>query len=274
MEIEKEKDHQSRYHVAASDFVSLLEILQKLRSPEGGCPWDRRQEKKDIGRYVIEEAYELIDAVENGDPAHQSEELGDLFFQILFLAKISEEKAEFDITHVLKGIAAKMIRRHPHVFAGTKIDSVQDVKTNWDRIKREVEHKGESDSILSGVPKAFPALTRAQTITQKAAAVGFDWPDIDGVLEKVEEELSELKTALTSKDKKAITAEIGDLLFSVVNLSRFAGVNAEEALRGTVEKFIKRFSHIELKLKAARRSLESATLEEMDNLWEEAKRSE
>ena len=275
MKIEKSKDDVKDSDSGAADgLVFLLEILRTLRSPEKGCPWDIRQGKEDIGKYVIEEAYELIDAIESGDPAHQSEELGDLLFQILFLARISEEKGEFRLSDVLKGIADKMVRRHPHVFAGAKVESVGEVKANWERIKRDVEAKEKPAGLLASVPRALPALRRAQKITQKAAGVGFDWPDRQGVLTKIEEELGELREALSQDNKENIKAEIGDLLLSIVNLSRFAGVNAEEALRGSTEKFITRFSFIEKKLQGAGQSLENATLEEMDRIWEEAKESE
>ncbi len=267
----KETREHDVFREAEEQFGVLLGILRQLRSPEGGCPWDIRQRKEDIGRYLIEEAYELIEAIGEGSPAHQCEEMGDLLFQILFLARISEEKGEFDISQVLQGIAEKMIRRHPHVFKGETVETVGEVKANWERIKQEVEHKEKRAGILSGVSKSLPALIRAQKITEKAAEVGFDWEHIGGVLQKVEEEIRELKGALQSNKEAAVKEEIGDILFSVVNLSRFAGVNAEDALRNTVEKFMKRFDFVEKGLEREGKSVGGATLEEMDRLWDEAK---
>lgn len=261
------------YGEAAADFVDLLEILARLRSPRGGCPWDIRQTKEDIGRYLIEEAYELIDAVAEGDPRHQSEELGDLLFQILFISRISEERGEFDISAVLKGIAGKMIRRHPHVFGEKKVNTVGEVKANWEKIKRDLEGREKPAGLLSGISRSLPALARAQKITEKAAAVGFDWPDRDGVFGKIEEELGELREALKAADAEGVQEEIGDLLFSMVNLSRFTGVYAEVALAGSIRKFMARFAYIEKRLKEEGKTPEGATLEEMDRLWDESKRA-
>lgn len=261
----------TRFRGAEEAFGILLGILRQLRSPEGGCPWDIRQRKEDISRYLIEEAYELVEAIEGSSPVHQCEEMGDLLFQILFLARISEEKGEFDISRVLQGIAEKMIRRHPHVFKGEVVETVGEVKANWERIKEELEHKKKPAGILSGVSKALPALIRAQRITEKAAEVGFDWERIGDVLLKIEEEIRELKGALESRKQPAVKEEIGDILFSVVNLSRFAGVDAEEALRNTVEKFMKRFEFVEKELERQGKPVKGATLEEMDRLWDEAK---
>ncbi len=256
------------------NLMRLVEILRRLRDPQEGCPWDIRQEKKDLCRYIIEEAYELVESIDREDPAHQQEELGDLLFQILFLVRIAEEKEEFTLSDVLTGIAEKMIRRHPHVFAGEKVRTVGEVKDNWERIKREVEQKKPSEGRFTSIARSLPALMRAQKIGSKAAGVGFDWSEAAGVIVKLEEEISELKEALQRGEKVQIREEIGDLLFSVVNLSRLAGVQAEEALRGCNEKFIRRFSFVEERLKAEGRSVESTSLEEMDRLWEEAKRKE
>ena len=256
------------------DLARLVEILCRLRAPEGGCPWDIRQEKKDICRYVIEEAYELVESIDRGDPAHQQEELGDLLFQILFLIRLAEEKDEFTLSDVFTGIAEKMIRRHPHVFGDVKVATVGEVKANWDRIKRDVEQKKPVKGLFSGIPRALPALMRAHKIGSKAAGVGFDWPDTAGVVAKLEEEIGELKQALQQGTKEKIGEEIGDVLFTLVNLSRFTDVNAEEALRACNEKFIRRFSFIEEKLQSEGRSVGAANLEEMDRLWEEAKKIE
>ncbi len=248
-----------------TEFRRLLDIIQRLRSPQGGCPWDLKQKKEDLGRYLIEEAYELIDAIEAGDPAGQREEMGDLLFQILFLARIAEEKGEFGIPDVLKDIGDKMIRRHPHVFGSGKADTVDEVKSNWERIKQEQENK-KPEGALSSLPRSLPSLLKAQKITEKAARLGFDWPDIQGVIMKVEEEVGELKAAVSAGDPAAVKGEIGDLLFSIVNLSRFAGVNADDSLKGSIDKFLRRFSYIEKKLAEKGSTPEAASLEEMDRL--------
>lgn len=253
------------------DFADLLEILARLRSPRGGCPWDISRTKEDIGRYLIEEAYELIDALAEADPRHQCEELGDLLFQVLFISRIAEEQGEFDISTVLKGIARKMVRRHPHVFGDKKVNTVGEVKIGWEKIKRDLEGREKPTGLLSGISRSLPALARAQKITEKAAAVGFDWPDRDGVFAKIEEEIGELRQALKAADTEGVQEEIGDLLFSMVNLARFTGVYAEEALTGSIRKFMDRFAYIEKKLEEKGKTPEGATLEEMDRLWDESK---
>jgi tetrapyrrole methylase family protein/MazG family protein len=255
----------------AEEFKKLLEIITKLRSPEG-CLWDRCQKKSDVGRYLIEEAYEVLDAIASGVSEELKEELGDLFFQILFIARIAEEGGEFDIAQVINGISKKMIRRHPHVFGGCEVRDVEEIKRNWEDIKLRLELKeSKNTSCLAGVPLSMPALLKAQKITEKAAKVGFDWENIEGVLIKVEEELSELREALASKEQKKISEELGDVLFALVNLGRFAGINAEDALRISIEKFMKRFSFIEDRLKERGSTPAEASLQEMDTLWNEAK---
>ena len=257
---------------AEEKFRELLEIVVKLRSP-GGCPWDRAQNKGDIGRYLIEEAYEVLEALEGPSADHIREELGDLLFQILFLARMAEEAGEFNIAGVLAEISAKMIRRHPHVFGDATVKGVEEVRANWERIKTEVEHKGDQGSpICDGIPRSLSTLARAQRITARAAETGFDWPDTAGVLDKVEEELAEFRAALATKDPKLIQDEAGDLLFTLVNLCRFAQVDAETALRSSLRKFIDRFSHIEQKLAARGKTPQGSSPAELDRLWEEAKK--
>lgn len=254
------------------DFQNLLRIIEKLRSPDG-CLWDIQQKKEDVGRYLIEEAYEVIDAIDSGSPKELKEELGDVLFQILFLAKISEENGQFDISDVIKEISRKMIRRHPHVFENKKVKDIGDIKANWEEIKKhEKDIQDKNQSLFSRIPKSLPSLLMAQKITKEASKVGFDWKNIDGVLKKIEEELTEFKTALKLKDKGNLKEEIGDIIFSLVNLSRFAEVSADEALRSSIKKFTERFSYIEEKLKEQGKNLPEATLEEMDNLWNEAKK--
>ncbi len=259
---------------AEEKFRELLDLVEKLRSPDG-CPWDRAQMKGDIGLYLMEEAYEVLDALEGSSPENLQEELGDLLFQILFLARMAEEAGEFNIADILGGISAKMIRRHPHVFGDATVEGVEEVRTNWERIKTEVEHKGDKGSpICDGIPRSLSTLARAQRITARAAEAGFDWPDTAGVLDKVEEELAEFRAALEMKNPERMRDEAGDLLFTLVNLCRFAKVDAETALRSSLRKFIDRFSHIERELAARGKSPQGASLAEMDRIWEEAKKNE
>ena len=259
---------------AEERFRELLAIIARLRGPDG-CPWDRTQQKADIGRYLIEEAYEVLDALELSSPDNLREELGDLLFQVLFLARMAEEAGEFNIADVLKEITAKMIRRHPHVFGNATVASVEEVRTNWERIKTEVEHKERKKSPLcDGIPRSLSTLARAQRITTRAAEAGFDWPDAAGVLNKVEEEVAEFRAALETKDPERMQDEAGDLLFTLVNLCRFVRVDAEAALRSSLRKFIDRFSHIERKLAAEGKTPKETSLADLDRIWEEAKKLE
>jgi len=252
-------------------FTNLRGILRRLRSPEG-CLWDRQQKKEDIGRYLLDESYEVLDAINAGSPAELREELGDLLFQILLLAQIAEEAGEFDIAEVLDEIGAKMIRRHPHVFGNREVSSVADIKANWEEIKRNEEKKYDHhESLLDKIPRSMPALMRAQKITALAAKVGFDWPNAQEVLAKIEEELSELKAAIKTGEQQHIAEETGDLFFSLVNLCRFFPMDAEQTLAKTILKFSSRFFYIEEKLKERGETPAEATLEEMDRLWNEAK---
>lgn len=246
--------------------LAILErLVRELRSPQG-CPWDRVQKKNDLGRYLLNEAYEVIEAIESNSPTDLREELGDLLFQIVFLSVLADEEGEFTLDEVVSQVAEKMVRRHPHVFGQEKVEGVEGVKKNWERIKGE-----EGKPILNGIPRSLPALRRAQEVTKRAAQVGFDWPDVTGVLAKVEEEFGELKQAMEKGDERRVRAEMGDLLFACVNLARMLRVEAEEALNETTKRFIGRFSYIENKLKERRKGFEDVTLEEMDAIWEEAK---
>jgi tetrapyrrole methylase family protein/MazG family protein len=263
-------------HIEATGrFGKLLTLIERLRNPEGGCPWDIRQTKEDVGRYLLDETYEVLEAIGKDSPAALQEELGDLLFMILFLARIAEEENLFGINGVLDDISAKMIRRHPHVFGDVKVKDAAEVKRNWDQIKRDVEKRGEGEpSILARVPRTMPALMRAQKITSEAAKVGFDWEGAESVMAKVEEELGEFREALAKGDPEGVRDEIGDILFSIVNLSRHLKVNSEEALRSTNRKFEERFLYIEERLREQGKDPASSTLKEMDALWEEAKRTE
>lgn len=252
----------------------LTQLIKKLRAPEG-CPWDRKQKKEDIGKYILEEAYEVIDSLDKSDPRALKEELGDLLFQILFLTEISAEANLFFLEDVMEGIHEKMVRRHPHVFGDTKVTSVQEVKDNWQKIKKkERENKDEEESLFAGIPRSLPSLKRAQKITSAASTCGFDWTNKEGILEKLHEELREFEGALKSGNIKNIEEEIGDILFTMVNISRFLSVDAETALSKTTEKFLQRFSYVTKQLSILGISLEEATLDQMDALWNDAKTKE
>jgi tetrapyrrole methylase family protein/MazG family protein len=253
-------------------FKDLLELIIRLRSPKGGCPWDIKQDSRSVGRYLIEEAYEVLDALDYGKPADLREELGDLLFQILFLARIEEEKGRFDIGDVLREITEKMVRRHPHVFGDTTVSGAEEVKANWETIKSaEKAEKGLSaaaGSRLGKVPRSMPSLLRAQKLTENASKVGFDWNSVDGILAKIEEEIGEFRASLAGGDREDISSEIGDMLFSTVNLARFLGISADDALRSSIQKFTERFLFVEETLKEQGRDIETAGIDEMDALWE------
>ncbi|PKN34336.1 MAG: nucleoside triphosphate pyrophosphohydrolase [Deltaproteobacteria bacterium HGW-Deltaproteobacteria-19] len=251
---------------------ALLSLIRTLRSPDG-CPWDQVQGKNDLGRYLLNEAYEILDALAEEKPEALREELGDLLFQILFLVVLAEEEGSFGLADVTAGVSAKMIRRHPHVFGDVTVRDADEVKTNWDEIKKgEKAGTGEPGGLLDGIPRSMPALRKAQETGRRAARVGFDWTEAGAVLAKIREETLELEQAIAGGTPARMSEEIGDLLFSVVNLARHASIDAEASLEGTVGKFRNRFRYIERELEHRGRPLASATLEEMDRLWEEAKR--
>jgi tetrapyrrole methylase family protein/MazG family protein len=250
------------------DFQKLLDIMSQLRS-EKGCPWDKEQTRESLKPFLIEETYEVLEAIDENDPEKIKEELGDLLFQIIFHCQIAKERNEFTVDDVIKKIAQKMIARHPHVFGERKLDTSEEVLRQWEERKRE---EGKlKESLLEGIPKEMPALIRAQRLQARAARVGFDWKSIEDVLEKLDEELTEFKDALRDKNQKKIEDELGDLFFVLVNISRFVGVNPEDALRKTISKFISRFRYIEMKATESGKHLSDMTLQEMDLLWEEAK---
>lgn len=253
---------------------SLIDIIERLRAPDG-CMWDREQTVQTVSQYLIEEAYEVLDAIGDGTPEDLKEELGDLLFQILLMVKISEEMGQFNLIDVIEGISGKMIRRHPHVFGNTTVSSVEEIKRNWETIKQQCEGKElDNGSLLSNIPISLPSLTLARKITAKASRVGFDWKNTNDVLDKVYEELNELKTAIGHEPPERISDEIGDIIFSLVNLSRFVNVDPELALRSTVKKFKRRFAFIESSLKDQGGDIRSSTLEEMDDLWNQCKKNE
>jgi len=250
-------------------FDELIQIMARLRAKDG-CPWDREQDHKSLRPYLIEEAYEVLDALDRDDDRGLREELGDLMLQIVFHAQIAREEGRFDIEDVLRTHIHKLKRRHPHVFGDVSVSGPEQVVTNWEEIKRQ---EGKQ-SILDGVPRHLPALLRAYRVQEKAAGTGFDWEDVDGVLSKVDEELREFREACAQRDPGQIEEELGDLLFSLVNVARFLGANPEDALRRTADKFIRRFQFIESEIERSGRSLDTASIEEMDALWEEAKADE
>lgn len=245
--------------------------MQKLRS-EKGCPWDKKQTRETLKPYIIEEAYELIEAIEEDDPEKIKEELGDLLFQIVFQCQIAKENDEFDISDVIEKIGTKMISRHPHVFGDAECRTPEEVIEQWEVLKKQ---EGKlRDSILDGVPQAMSSLLRAHRLQKRAAQVGFDWENIEDVLKKVDEEMHELKEALKSGKREDMEDELGDIFFMLVNLSRFMKVHPEDAHRKTISKFIHRFRYIEMKAAEQGRELSDMTLEEMDKLWDEAKGKE
>jgi len=252
-------------------FEELVRIMHQLRRP-GGCPWDGEQTHASIKPYTIEEAYEVVEAIDSGDDRELCSELGDLLLQIVFHAEMASERGAFAVPDVIRAISDKMVRRHPHVFADTQVSGADEVLRNWARIKAE-ERKGSDDaSALAGVPRAMPALLRAQRLGEKAAYAGFDWRDADGVLAKLREELGELEAAVAAGDRAAAAAELGDLLFAATSLARHLGVVAEDATKAAADKFSTRFRHLEAALAESGRDMQSTPNEDLDALWEDAKR--
>ena len=249
---------------------ALVALMAKLRSPDG-CPWDRKQTSASLKPFLIEECYEVVDALDEGSPDKVKEELGDLLFQIIFHARIAEENSQFTIQDVISANIEKMTRRHPHVFGDARLTTDKEVLSNWEDIKKKEKGYEERKSILEGIPRHLPSLLRAHSIQERAARVGFDWSRIDEALPKLDEEVAEFKESLKNKDAEGIEEELGDLFFMLVNISRFLDVNPEEALRKTISKFIHRFRHIEEFAANTGRSLNDMTLDEMEMLWQESK---
>jgi len=252
----------------------LLEIMARLRSPEGGCPWDLEQDFRSIAPYTVEEAYEVTDAIERGDMTALREELGDLLFQVVFHARMAEEQDAFAFEDVARTVVQKMIERHPHVFGGAAFRSADEQTAAWERQKAAERVARGKSGLLADVPVSLPGMTRAVKLQKRAAAVGFDWTDVADVLKKLDEEVGELAAAAASKDKDAIEDEFGDLLFVIANVARHLNVDPEGAIRRANEKFARRFAHIEGRLAEQGRAPVDATLDEMEALWIEAKRLE
>jgi len=258
--------------------TDLLRIMERLRDPEHGCPWDQEQDFETIVPSTLEECYELAAAIEAGDPAHLADELGDLLFQVVFYAQLGRERGLFDFASVVDGLAGKLLRRHPHVFARGEIEGIVDgstdrdaVKQQWEAIKATERAGRAQHGALDDVPVALPALPRAQKIQKRAARVGFDWADAVAVMEKLDEELGELREALASGEEAAIEEEIGDLLFTAVNLARHRRLDAERTLRRATHKFEARFRHMEDGAQRAGEALEELSAGELDARWRAAK---
>lgn len=270
----------------SGDIKRLLEIMAALRTPVTGCPWDLEQDFETIKPYTIEEAYEVADAIERRDMDDLCEELGDLLLQVVFHARMAEEAGEFTFEDVVKAVTSKMIRRHPHVFARSDADTPGAVKLQWDAIKKAEKaeraerraRRGITEDFKAGhlgsVPRAFPALMEALKLQEQAAKVGFDWSDPAPILDKIEEEIGELRQALAEGRKDKVADELGDLIFATVNIGRHVKADPEMALRGTNTKFRRRFAHIEKKLTEAGETLEAASLDRMEEFWQDAKKGE
>ena len=265
------------------DIARLIEIMAALRHPETGCPWDVEQDFASIAPYTIEEAYEVADAIQRGDKDDLRDELGDLLLQVVYHARMAEEEGEFAFEDVVEAVTKKMLRRHPHVFGDADARSAGMAKGMWEKIKAEEKAEKRAERLARGleeereagflddVPSNHASLTRALKLQQKAARVGFDWKEAKPILDKIEEEIAELRDAIESEDTAHINEEFGDVLFAVVNFGRHLNIDSEEALRRTNEKFRSRFHYVEAALKAGGRSLEEASLDEMEGLWQEAK---
>ncbi|HYO76258.1 MAG TPA: nucleoside triphosphate pyrophosphohydrolase [Thermoanaerobaculia bacterium] len=253
-------------------FDELVKLMTRLRGPDG-CPWDRKQTLPDLKAYVIEEAYEVVDAIDQNDRRALAEELGDFMLQAVFIAELTREEGTFDIYDSVTAIHDKLVRRHPHVFGDVEANDAEQVLVNWEKLKQD-ERKAENKSVLSGVPQSMPALLKASRLTEKAARVGFDWRRTDDVFDKLDEELAELREAVASNDNAHIHEEIGDLLFTIANIARKVNVNPEEALQSTNRKFMSRFGSMESRVRERNQNLDQLQLEEMDALWDEAKAAE
>ncbi len=257
-----------------TNITALIDIMARLRNPNGGCPWDLEQNFTTIAPYTIEEAYEVAEAIAKGDRNDLRDELGDLLLQVVFHSQMASEEKSFTFDDVVKSICDKMIRRHPHVFSDSEIKTAEAQIASWEVIKEQERAAKKSERTLADVPTALPALMRAQKLQARAARVGFDWPDVGGVIAKIREELAEVEEAIKSGDKTHTHEELGDLLFAVTNLARFVNDDAETALRDANAKFTRRFEQVEDGIKAAGKTLKEASLDEMEAQWIAAKQSE
>lgn len=261
--------------VESTSFERLAELVETLRS-ENGCPWDKKQTARSMVEKMLEETYELVDAVSEGDPGDVCEELGDVLFHIFFIARLFEEEGAFGVKDVADGVTRKMIRRHPHVFDNIYLSNSEEVKQQWHIIKQKEKTGVSSISVLDSVPRVLPALMRAYRISERAAREGFDWSDLSGVMDKVMEEWQELKGAIASDpetggNKEAVRLEFGDLLFTLVNVARFLGINPETALTASTQKFENRFRYLEQTIKRSQGVMTRMSQEEKNDIWEHAK---
>src|SRR5262245_26234852 len=255
-------------------FESLLSVMARLRG-DGGCPWDREQTRESLKPYLLEEAYEVLDAIDECSSGHLIEELGDLLFQVVFHCQVARERGEFSVADVLQRLCEKMVRRHPHVFGESMVADAREALSQWDRIKREEVPAGAAPrSALDGVPNILPALLRAQRLQAKAGQRGFDWPTWQGAWDKMREEMVEMEDALAGGDQTRIREELGDLLFSAVNVARLLGIDAEDTLRHAGTKFTRRFREVEAEMVAAGTTVSEASQEELDRVWEAVKHRE
>lgn len=254
----------------SASLARLIGVMQSLLSPDG-CPWDREQTPDTIRAFLLEETHEVLAALDARDAEHVKEELGDVLYQIVFLSELFHRKGAFDLAAVVDGIADKLVRRHPWVFGDEKVASSEEALRNWERLK-SLEREKKKASVLDGVPETLPALAKAFRLSSKAARVGFEWPDIGGVLAKLDEEMGEFKEVVKGGDVARVEDELGDVLFTLANVARELKIDPEGALRRTNEKFVKRFSYVEAKLRERGKQPETSTLEEMDALWNEAKK--
>ena len=250
----------------------LLRIMEILRGP-GGCPWDAEQTHESIKKDLIEETYEVIEAINKQSPVMLQEELGDLLMQVVFHSRLSQEAGEFAFAEVCDGICKKLIERHPHVFGEVNVSDTDEVLSNWDKIKRNSKHHENTTQAIDSVPRELPALMRSAKIQHKAAKAGFDWPDVSGAFDKIPEELAELKEAVAEGNQEHIADELGDLLFAVVNVSRFVKVDAEEALTAATDKFRNRFAAVEALAIERGIDMKETPIDELDRLWDEVKRN-
>src|SRR3954463_1070500 len=253
-------------------FDDLVTLMTTLRAP-GGCPWDRKQTLPSLKPFVIEEAYEVVDAIDRDDRASLVEEVGDMLLEAVFIGEVTREEGSFDIYDSITAVHDKLVRRHPHVFGDVQANDAEQVLVNWEKQKNE-ERKSENKSLLAGVPQSLPALLRASRLTEKAARIGFDWRRTEDVFHKLDEEIAELHEAINSGVPANVEDEVGDLLFTIANIARKLNVNAEEALQSTNRKFSRRFESMESKVRESGRNVDQLTLEEMDGLWDEAKAAE
>ena len=257
------------YETAKTAFERLMTIMDELRA---GCPWDRKQTLESLRHLTIEETYELSEAIQDHDMEELRGELGDLMLHMVFYSKIAEEQSAFEVTDVLNAVCDKLVRRHPHIYGDVDVNNAEEVSANWEEIKRR-ENGGQRRSVLAGVPKSLPALLKAYRMQDKVASYGFDWEQPADMIDKLQEELTEFREEVEAdtRDETKVTAEFGDLLFSLVNYARYVGVNPEDALEATNRKFRTRFTHIEQRAEAAGKELQAMSLSEMESYWQEAK---